>query len=231
MVLARRYPDPDLDAAAATVRRACTGDAAAFAELVREHERPVYNLVLSIVRNTDDARDIVQDVWVKVARHLPQLRERSRFTPWLYRIARNCSMDYHSQKQSRPQTALDCRDADDDRPFDVVDARAEIPEDHVVTQDERRKVWEALGSLSEGDRTILFLRESQELPYAEIAKVLGVTVNAAEVRVFRARERFRKQFMHVEDAAPSCNVSPLQLSALVDGELGDATRKIGRAHV
>ena len=230
MALARRLSDIDTDMSAERLQCVVEGDAAAFTELVRTYQRPVYNLVYSIVRNADDAQDIVQDVWVKVARCLPQLREPARFTSWLFRIARNCSNDYYSAKKSRPQSALTARDEDDEQPFDVEDAHAEIPEDHVVAQDERRKVWETLGGLSEADRTILFLRESRELPYAEIAQTLGITCNAAEVRVFRARERFRKEFMHVEDAPSDCNVSPLQLSAFVDGELGQATRTMLERH-
>ncbi len=91
-------------------------------------------------------------------------------------------------------------------------------------------MWETLGGLSEGDRLILYLRESQELPYAEIAETLGISCNAAEVRVFRARERFRKEFMHVDDAPSACNISPLQLSAFVDGEMGVASRTMLERH-
>jgi RNA polymerase sigma factor (sigma-70 family) len=230
MVVARGIPYSAPNPLLACVVRAQAGDASAFTQLVRDHQHAIYSLVLGIVRNTEDAGDIVQDVWVKVARHLPQLREPERFVPWLYRIARNCSMDFCNCRKKRPQAAYQ-RDGDEDDSFDVPDSSTYVPEQELLSLDERRKVWEALGALSESDRTVLFLRESRELPYAEIARILGITCNAAEVRVFRARERFRKQFIEVEEAAPECNISPLQLGAYVDGELGEATQKMLERHI
>jgi RNA polymerase sigma-70 factor (ECF subfamily) len=228
----RAVEEPELDATLDWIARAQAGDEAAFAELVQRYERPIYGFVLGLVRNTDDARDLLQEVWMRVARHLPQLREPARFTPWLYRIARNCCMDFLQSRKTRMYATLSPGDGEDDEPrFDPPDLNAEAPDQHVVSLDERRKVWEALGSLSERDRTALFLREFEELPYAEIGRVLSITPNAAEVRVFRARERFRRQFSRVEAAVPSCNVGPLQLSALVDGELSRAARTMLQRHV
>jgi RNA polymerase sigma-70 factor (ECF subfamily) len=232
MVLAHRLPEPAPDPLVEWVTAAQAGDDSAFAELVQRHDRAIYSFTLGLVRNTDDARDLVQEVWVRVARHLPQLREPARFTPWLYRIARNCCMDFLQSRKTRMYATLPPTDGDDDEPrFDPPDLNAEAPDQHVVSLDERRKVWEALGGLSERDRTALFLREFEELPYAEIGRVLGISPNAAEVRVFRARERFRRQFSRVEAAEPDCNVSPLQLSALVDGELSRAARIMLDRHV
>jgi RNA polymerase sigma-70 factor (ECF subfamily) len=230
MVVARRLPDATFDPSLDCVFRARGGDGRAFAQLVKQHEHTIYSLVLRVVRNPDDARDVVQDVWMRVALRLPQLREPERFTPWLRRIARNCALDFYNAKKSRPQTAPR-REEDEDAPFDMVDATPDGPEQQIVSLDERRKVWETLGGLSEADRTILYLREHQDLPYAEIAKVLAISSNAAEVRVFRARERFRKLFTRIEEAAPSCNVSPLQLSALINGDIGDASRIMLERHV
>src|SRR5258706_16103430 len=87
------------------VESAQTGDSAAFGELVRLHEHGVYSFVLGLVRNSDDASDLTQEVWLRVAKNLPQLRETSRFTPWLYRIARNCCMDFFEARKSRPHNA------------------------------------------------------------------------------------------------------------------------------
>jgi RNA polymerase sigma-70 factor (ECF subfamily) len=229
-VVVARQVAPAPDQSIACIVRAQTGDAAAFSDLVQAHERVIYNLALGIVRNAEDAADVVQDVWVRVARHLPQLREPERFGPWLYRIARNCSMDFYKSRKSQPPVDRG-RSDDEDSPFDVPDGEQYAPEEQLLSLDERRKVWEALGSLSEADRTVLYLRESRELPYSEVARILGVNRNAAEVRFFRARERFRRQFLRIEADTSTCYVGPLQLAALVSDELGDASRRMLERHV
>jgi RNA polymerase sigma-70 factor, ECF subfamily len=139
-----RQVTPAPDQTLASILRAQTGDAAAFSDLVQKHERVIYNLALSIVRNAEDAADIVQDVWVRVARHLPQLREPERFGPWLYRIARNCSMDFYNARRAQPQADRGRDDQQDDAPFDVPDSQDYAPEEQLLSLDERRKVWEAL---------------------------------------------------------------------------------------
>jgi RNA polymerase sigma-70 factor (ECF subfamily) len=228
MVLATRPSYQEHAPARASVTRAQDGDPEAFTILVQDHGSDIYNYVLRLAGDPEDAHDIVQDVWTRVARHLGSLQDPDRFRPWLYRIARNCSMDFHSAKKCRPQQAQ--AGVDEDSPVDgLPDDGSDQPERRVVSLDERRKVWETLGRMSECDRTVLFLRESQEMPYSEIADVLGISRNAAEVRVFRARERFRKQFMEVDDAKSACHISPLHLSAWVDGEVdGDAQTDLRR---
>ena len=214
-----------------SIIRAQGGDPVAFRDLVQAHERAIFNLALGIVRNAEDAADVVQDVWVRVARSLPQLRDPERFSPWLHRIARNCSMDFYKDRKGQPQPDRG-RDRDTEDPsLEVPDSADYAPEEQLLSLDERRKVWEALGALSETDRTILYLRETRELPYAELAKILGISRNAAEVRFFRARERFRRQFLRIDASTTSCLVGPLQLAALVGGQLGDASRRMLERHV
>jgi RNA polymerase sigma-70 factor (ECF subfamily) len=167
LVVAPRLTEPiALTPALEHVRRAQAGDAAAFAELVDAYQRTVYCLVLSLVRNADDAHDVTQDVWVRVLRHLPQLRDPARFVPWMLRIARNCSMDYHAAQKSRLRIVDAADHSGTGELAEVPDAAALAPEEQIVSLDERRKVWEVLGQLSEPDRTALFLRDTQGLPYS-----------------------------------------------------------------
>lgn len=221
MVVAYRLTDTASDPVVDLTLRARESDGLAFAELVERYERTVYNYVLRLVRNPEDAQDVSQEVWIRVAKSLPELRDPSRFTPWLYRIARNCCLNFLNARKSRATVSTT---TEEDETFDLPDVDAAGPEAQIVSLDERRKVWESLGTLSERDRTALFLREVEELSYADIANTLSISRNAAEVRVFRARERFRKLFHKVEADASTCEVSPLQLSALVDGELPDTSR-------
>lgn len=218
---ARQHSTGPVASEHAHVTHAQNGDHAALVALIAAHEQPLYNFVLSLVRNPDDARDLTQEVWLRVATRLPDLREPDRFTPWLYRIARNRCLDFlRLRKSDLVASGLDAMSGGDEDGFDPPDAGGVVPEQHVLSLDERRKVWETLGALSDADRTALFLREQLDLPYAEIAEVLEITRNAAQVRVFRARERFRRHYTRVEAETHDCEVAVLQLSAYVDGELG-----------
>ena len=102
---------------------------------------------------------------------------------------------------------------------DVADPAEDGPERQIISLDERRKVWEALGALSDRDRTALVLRESQGLSNAEVAESLSLRWNAAEVLLFRARQRFRQQYIRSDERPLTCGVSPLHLSAFIDDEL------------
>jgi RNA polymerase sigma-70 factor, ECF subfamily len=225
MVLARRSPLAGVDLEIERVRRAQSGDPAAFAELVQQHQGMVERLVLGFVRDVDDARDVAQEAWIKAARALPQLRDIARFRPWLCSIARNSSLSFISARKARAWATPLPED------LEPPDHQGETPESHLLALDERRRVWQALGDLSERDREALFLRESQGLHYVEIAERLGVSRSAAEVCVFRARQRFRRRYRENEAYEAGCGVGPIELGALLEGEV-PAEQRIGlEAHV
>lgn len=221
VALVQKLGIADLDEA--RVHRAQAGDMLAFTELVEAHSSDVRRVVLRIVRDDDDANDVAQETWIRVAANLGAIRDAERFQPWLRRIARNCSLDFVSRR-TKDQHSDDALDA-------IADADEAGPEGSLLSHDEQGRVWEALGRLSEGDRFVLYLREYKGLPYAEIAKCLGATRNAAEVRVFRARERFRAHYRSAELVQPGCNISVFELSALVEGKMPDAIRQRVESHV
>jgi len=226
MVLAHRPLTADIDRM--LVRRAQAGDRDAFAELMAEHGETVRRLVRRFVQDGDDARDVEQDAWIKAATNLDSLRDQSSFRPWLKAIARNVSLTFVTNKQrerGRVSSFDDCGTED------FEDRESATPEAHILSRDSQRKVWEALGALSERDRTALYLREYKDQPYDEIAKRFGISRNAAEVCVFRARERFRMIFADIEEQASECGLDGLRLSMLLDRETSDEARASVEAHV
>lgn len=226
MVLARQFPTAEFDRA--LVMRARQGDQDAFAELMHEYGAVVRRLVFRFVQDTDDARDVEQDTWIRAATQLDSLRDEGRFRPWLKSIARHSALNFiaaRKNQRARVSTFEACGTED------FEDTDIESPERHAMSLDNQRKVWEALGSLSERDRQALFMREYQDLPYTQIAERLGISRNAAEVCVFRARDRFRRLFVEVEERTQDCGMDPLRLSALVDAAVdGDSLETI-RAHI
>ncbi|MDO9445826.1 MAG: sigma-70 family RNA polymerase sigma factor, partial [Dehalococcoidia bacterium] len=226
MVLAHRSPLADLDGI--LVRRARSGDRDAFATLMEEYSDVVSRLVRRFVHDADDARDVEQDTWIRAATRLDSLKDESRFRPWLKAIARNSSLTFlssHKREHHRVSTF------DDYGTDEFEDQQGLTPEGALLSKESQRKVWQVLGSLSERDRTALYLREYKDQPYEEIAQTLSISRNAAEVCVFRARERFRRVFAEVDSFQAECGVDGLRLSMLLDGEASTTARSELETHL
>lgn len=225
-MVAQAVPPPqEFESLDDLVARAQQGDKQAFAEILRRYERPVYNLLLSLARNQEDAEDLAQEVWLRVLRSLPQLRSTDRFVPWLYRTTRHAHLDHVKTRRRRPYAVP----VDDEHELPAAESLG--PEHRVLSLDDRRKVWEAIGSLPERYRSALFLREYEGLSYADIGSSLGISRGAAEVLLFRARESLRRHYAKADESRHTCVVTPLRLSSLLDDEIPLAVRDEIGQHV
>ena len=169
-------------------RRAGGGDEDAFAELVRLHEKKVYNLALRICGNQEDAADAAQEAFLSAWRGLPNFRGEAGFSTWLYRLTSNAAIDcLRRSRRRREEASLD----DEGLGLSAVD-RAPSPQARAEGAELRRAVLEGLGQLSEDHRQALALRELQELSYEEIAGALGVDIGTVKSRISRARSALRK---------------------------------------
>lgn len=170
------------------VRAAAAGGEDAFAELVRLHEKKVYNLTLRLCGNPEDAADAAQEAFLSAWRGLPAFRREAEFSTWLYRLASNASIDLlRRSKRRRGEASLD----EEESPIDAVDA-APSPQERLEGAELRDAVAAGMAQLSESHRHALVLRELQELSYEEIAAVLEVDLGTVKSRISRARGALRK---------------------------------------
>lgn len=170
------------------VRAAAGGDENAFAELVRLHEKKVYNLALRICGNAEDASDAAQEAFVSAWKGLPNFRGEAGFSTWLYRLTSNAAIDLlRRNKRQRGEISLDDLNAG----IDPVDRGPSLQE-RVEGAELREAVMAGLALLSEDHRQALVLREMQEMRYEEIASVLGVDLGTVKSRISRARGSLRK---------------------------------------
>lgn len=170
------------------VRRAGGGDEDAFAELVRLHEKKVYNLALRICGNREDAADAAQEAFLSAWRGLPGFRGEAGFSTWLYRLTSNAAIDL--LRRTRRQRAASSLD-DESLRLDAVD-EAPSPQARAEGEELREAVLAGFARLSEDHRQALTLRELQELSYEEIASVLEVDLGTVKSRISRARGALRK---------------------------------------
>ena len=169
-------PDADL------VEAARRGDQAAFAALVRRHERRVYALAYRMLGREEDARDATQDAFLTALRKLDQFRGDAAFTTWMHRVAVNACYDLLRKRKRQPMLRLageDDRDPTQDEGPSTPD-----PADAVVGGIDAAR---ALARVPEEFRIVLVLADVRDLPYEEIARILDVPVGTVKSRVHRGR--------------------------------------------
>lgn len=167
-------------------RRAAQGDDGAFEQLVLVHQRQVYNLCLRICCNEADAMDLSQEAFIRAWRGLGQYQFGAEFSTWLYRLTRNVCIDFLRAQKRRQTVPLHLNDDEGETELPLPDT-AEGPEERAVAGERRRALAQAMQALSPEHREILTLRVIEDLPYEQIAQILGVRTGTVKSRLARAR--------------------------------------------
>ncbi len=172
------------------ITRAREGDEAAFGDLMQRHYETVFRTVYAIVRNEHDARDLAQEVWLKVWRELPRYRGDAKFTTWLHPISTRRALDHLRKRRRWFDRFLPFSREDEDgetRTF-VEPADDEPAAPAQLEAEERREHFTALlNSLPPKHRAVLALREVEGLSYDEIAAAVGIRRGTVMSRLFHAR--------------------------------------------
>ncbi|HKW75917.1 MAG TPA: sigma-70 family RNA polymerase sigma factor [Terriglobales bacterium] len=174
------------------LRRCAAGDAAAWEEVVRLHQRRVYNLCYRFTNSQDDAQDLAQEVFIRVYRTLASYDvEKGAFTTWLTTLTRNLLVDHFRRtRQERVTESMDVGLRDDpDSPSlsEQIADRGPAPDDRVASQETQRMVRAALARISPDLREAVIMRDLQDMDYKEIAQVLRVPEGTVKSRINRGR--------------------------------------------
>jgi RNA polymerase sigma-70 factor (ECF subfamily) len=179
----RPTPGPDL---APLVDAARSGDREALDELVAATYPDAYTLAYRLTGNEEDARDVVQEAYLRAQRGLGRFRGDAQFTTWLYRITANCASTLLLKRRRAATVPLT-------EELAVVDLRPERdPEWRATSQAEREAVAASLAGLPPRLRKVIVLRDIYDLPHQAIAEQLGISEAAAKVRLHRARRRLKE---------------------------------------
>jgi RNA polymerase sigma-70 factor, ECF subfamily len=186
------------------------GDELAYEQLIHRFQTPVYNLAYRLLNDQADASDVLQEVFLKVFRNVNHFRGDSTLRTWLYRIAVNES---HNKRRwlfrhRRGETSIE--DTFDDcecREKPLVDS-GETPFDFTLNREAQLLLEEGLGAINPVFRSVLVLREMEEMSYEEIAGILEVSVGTVKSRIVRGREALRRYLATRLDPAPSMQLFP-----------------------
>lgn len=168
------------------IARIMKGDQQAYAELVGRYQHFVFTLALKYCQNREDAEEVAQDVFIKAYKYLADFRGASKFSTWLYTIVNNTCITFLRKKK------LDIQSLDNENLFaraDNIDSGSRA--DTVEQKSKQAMVNEAIALLNPDDAQIITLFYKAEQSLEETAQVLGIEVNAAKVRLHRARARLK----------------------------------------
>ena len=167
------------------VRRIHEGEIAAFEVLVRRHQKAIFNLLYRMLGDYDEAAEISQEAFLSAYRSIGQFRGDANFSTWLYRIALN-----HASTRRRNLSKWQQRTV----PIETTEAISERdidPADSVEQREIQEQVQEALNRLEPDDAAIILLKDLQDAPYEEVARVLNVPVGTVKSRLHRARQALK----------------------------------------
>jgi RNA polymerase sigma-70 factor (ECF subfamily) len=186
----RREADEDRE----LIGLAQKGDQAAFRRLVERHQRRAFAIAIGLVRDENDAREIVQEAFLRVYRGLASFQGGSSFFTWLYRIVTNLAIDLIRKPGRRDVELLD-NQADEEEPneFHLV-ARIDgaDPIDVMRRREIAERIQSALAALPPYHRGVILMREVEGMSYEEMAQAMGVSKGTIMSRLFHARQKLQR---------------------------------------
>lgn len=170
------------------VRETLEGNQLSFQLLVERYQDRMFSVVRHYARSAVEIEDIVQETFLKAFRRLDSFQHQSSFSTWLYRIAVNTALDFLKRHGRNPVTAVEDPELmQQSGPGPGVAA----PDKGLEREEIARITNEVLEGLPEIFRTVLVLREFEEMSYQDMADLLGISIGTVESRLFRARAKFR----------------------------------------
>jgi RNA polymerase sigma-70 factor (ECF subfamily) len=174
------------------------GDPTAMEQLILKYQNRIYNVILKICANPDDAAELTQDTFVKIIENIGRFERRSSFYTWAFRIGVNLTLNYCQRNAKHGFSSLDADDREHSQ-----QGTAQLkkflsdnssPDPAMVAQNKElgEIVVETLMKLDDAQRTVVVLRDIEGMNYAEIANVLGVELGTVKSRLSRARSNLRQ---------------------------------------
>ena len=184
--------------------RAAKGDGRAFKEIVDRHQRRAQAVAYGIVRNTEDAREVVQEAFLRVFKHLHEFEGQASFGTWMYRIVVNLSID-RIRKRTGQSVELDERTDLDGAPAELLPFRGETdPHDALGRKRLVVAMQAALDKLPPYHRAVIVLREVEGMSYEEMAQSMDVSKGTIMSRLFHARRKMQAMLREsLGDEAPA----------------------------
>ena len=182
------------------VKEALAGNQDAFSQLMEKYRNPIHHHIYRMVRDKRQVEDLVQEIFIKAFSSLSSYSTNYAFSTWLYKIATNHTIDFLRRKKLSTLSI--------DQPLQTKDGELEYelpdstyrPDRHIVEDQRRLLIQEAIDSLPPKYYRVIVLRHQQEKSYEEIAQELDLPLGTVKAHIFRARELLYKRLRHKRDS-------------------------------
>ena len=174
--------------------RIAEGDDDAFEILVDRHQTSILNLIYRFIGDRTQAKDLAQEVFIRVWQAAKSYRPEAKFTTWIYRITANLCLN--ELKSARHRRWFSFNHADEDRVKGIEETLSDgspTAEDLLLARERSRQITEALQSLPANQRMALVMKRYDDLSYNEIAQILDCSVSAVESLIVRAKRNLREK--------------------------------------
>ena len=180
-------PDPDLE----LVEALAGGDESALTGLMDRYEKPIFHFIYRHIPSDEDARELTQEVFVRLFFNVGKFKPEARFSTWLYQIALNLCRDHVKSRRTRQAArteSLSAREDDDESPACDIAVENRTPSDEAQARERLTALDEGMAALPHDLRTALVLTTLEQRSHQECATLLKTTSKAVETRVYRARK-------------------------------------------
>ncbi len=174
------------------ISRLIAGDENAFRQLVRQHQDRLFKVAYGITLDREEARDIVQDVFLKVFNNIGRFKGNSKLSTWLHRITVNQCLNWQRRWKRRFRWHHRPLETDSHIDYPELGSTDNAPDALYSEKELEHLFHEQLKALSETTRSVYLLRESEGLSYDEIADILGIKKGTVSSRLFNARKQLTK---------------------------------------
>ncbi|MDO3626635.1 RNA polymerase sigma factor [Mucilaginibacter sp. BT774] len=173
------------------IEQTLAGNQAAYADLVKRHQRFVFTLALRFAKNREDAEEIAQDCFIKAYRSLSAFQRQSKYSTWLYSIVYTTAMTFLRKKR------VDTDSIDDENTYIQLE-NSSLSHDVNSAENKSRSYYlnQAITQLMPDDAAIITLFYMGEQSLEEIGQTLGIEANTVKVKLFRARQRLKEKLEH-----------------------------------
>lgn len=188
-----RLTEPRTAEDAQLVQETLAGNQASFQLLVERYQARMFALARNYTKSPVEMEDLVQETFLKAFTRLSSFQHQSSFYTWLYRIGTNTILDWMKRRGRSPVTSVE----EPELLGDAVRTKVVAPDARLQQGEIARITHAVLEELPEIFRTVLVMREFDEMAYQDIADVLGISIGTVESRLFRARARFKEKLLQL----------------------------------
>ena len=177
------------------------GEEAAYRELVRRYERPLFSLLYRMVRDRELAEDLAQETFVKALNAIESYRPEYKFSSWIFKIANNAAIDHLRRRELDTLSLEGSPHAETPEAIEAtalqIGDRQESPLDEVEARELGGEIEAAIGKLRPEYRSCILLRHVEGRAYEEIAEILGLPLGTVKTYIHRARNELRRELAHL----------------------------------